>query len=84
MLERRDERELDALALFVAGVGPGEAVLDRQLLVGIRVNPDRLDKRRRGSVARRRSGPVLGSEDAARPSLDRVEARARRVDRIRR
>ena len=56
VLERCDERELDALALFVAGRGRSEAALEPQRFVGGRLDPDRLDER----LAARFSGSAGG------------------------
>ena len=44
VLERRHERELDALAQLVARLGPGQAVLEAQPLVRIGLHPDRLGR----------------------------------------
>ena len=45
VLERRDEGELDALALLVARLRTGEPVLEAQPLIGIGLHPDRFDQR---------------------------------------
>ena len=43
VLERRHERQLHALALLVTSLGPGEAV--REGAVGVGLDPDRLRER---------------------------------------
>src|SRR4029453_18917809 len=45
VLERRDERELDRLALLVASVGRGIPAGEADALVRIGVDPDRPDER---------------------------------------
>ena len=50
MLERGDEGELDRLALLVARLRCGVTVLDPELLVGVGLDPDRLDHRLAGAV----------------------------------
>ena len=45
VLEGGDEGELDRLALLVAGLGPRRFVLDEELGVGDRFDPDRLGER---------------------------------------
>ena len=70
VLERRDERQLDALALLVARLRGGVAL--REAGVGVRLDPDRLGQRLRpGSRAARRTGR---SRSGARAS---AAARAR-------
>jgi len=44
VLDRGDERELDALALLVAGDRGGELVLELDTGVRVRLEPDRLDE----------------------------------------
>ena len=58
VLHRGDEGELDRLALLVAGVGGGVAVLDLERLVGVGLEPDLL-----GRPAR----PAAGSGRPAGP-----------------
>ncbi len=73
LLERGDERELDALALLVAGLGRREPILEAHLAVGVRIDPHRLDERPAGTVVRvaggrrSRSG-ALASAGARSPS----------------
>ena len=64
VLERGDERELDALALLVASLGRGEAVLEAEPLVRVRLDPDRLDERL--GRGRRAGRPPGRSRSAAR------------------
>ena len=57
VLERRDERELDALALLVARLGAGAAVRDPRHPVGQRLEPDRLRQRLAERAVRVGGGP---------------------------
>jgi len=79
VLERRDEGELERLALLVAGLRRGVALLQPQHLVRIRFEPDRFRKRlgRLFAVAGRRP-PVVDRKDALRPAGQGVEAGVRR------
>ena len=67
MLERGDERELDGLALLVAGV-------DRQLVIRVGLNPDRLDERRSGVVVRIGGRAVVDRQNSRRAPLDQAQA----------
>ena len=88
VLERRDEGELDALALLVARLRAGEPVLDAQRLIRIGLHPDRFDEGlgqsvpwvgRRGVVDRQHAlGPALDRPQAG-VGRDRVEPRAQRA-----
>ena len=73
-LEGRDERELDRLALLVARVGRGVAVLDAEGLVGVGLDPDRLDHRLADAAVRVGRRAVVDRQDALRAPLDRVQA----------
>ena len=89
VLERRDEGELDALAPLVAGLGRRAAVLEAEPLVGIGLDPDRLDHRRAGAVVGVGGRAVVDRQHAlrARRSIAfrqvlvaiRVEPRAQRA-----
>ena len=72
-LEGGDEGELDGLALLVAGVGRGVAVLDAEGLVGVRLDPDRLDQRLADAAVRIGGRPVVDRQDPLGPALDRVQ-----------
>src|SRR5207248_5097570 len=74
-LQRRDERQLDALAALVASLGTGDAVLEPQQLVGVRLDPRRLDQRRLRAVVGIAGRAVVDREDALGPALDHLEAR---------
>jgi hypothetical protein len=78
VLERRDEGELDALALLVAGLGPGEPVLQAERVVRIRIDPERLEQGLRGPVVRVGRRAVVDGQHATRPALDRPQARVGR------
>jgi hypothetical protein len=78
MLERGDERELDALALLVAGSWRGGSVLDHEGLVGVGLEPDRLDERALRSVVRVACRAVVDPQDTLRPALDHLQARVGR------
>ena len=52
MLERRDERELEALPQLVAGLRSSGPVGHAELPIGIRLDPHRLGERPAGSLAR--------------------------------
>ena len=66
----RDERELDALALLVARLGPGRRVAEPEALVREGLDPDRLDERLGGRIVRvgrrARSRPAARAWAAAR------------------
>jgi hypothetical protein len=89
VLERGDERELDALAELDAGVGAGEAVAQAEAGVGVRLDPDRLDERLarpgvrvgRGAVVDRQHAVLLLTLDEVQAGVrgDRVEPRADRA-----
>ena len=73
-LQRRDEGQLDRLALLVAGVGRVEAVLHGEGLVRVGLHPHRLDHRLAGAVMRVRGGAVVHGEHPLGALRDRVEA----------
>ena len=75
VLQRGDERQLDALALLVARLGPGDAVAEAQALVGVGLDPHRFDERRRGPVVGVGGGAVVDREHELGPPLDRLQAR---------
>jgi hypothetical protein len=76
VLDGGDERELDALAPLVAGLGRRVALLDPEALVGVRLDPDPLDE---GPVLRRLGRrAVVRREHPLRPPRDEVERRVRR------
>ena len=89
VLERRHERQLDALAQLVARLGAGRAVLEAEALVRIGIHPDRLGRRQSESVVRvggravvEREHPLLGpprDQVEAAVGGDRVEPRAERA-----
>jgi hypothetical protein len=74
VLERDDERELDALALLVARVGAGQAVGQPERLVRVRLDPHGLDQRlaradprvRRRAVVDRQHPAWAGAGSASR------------------
>ena len=72
-LQRRDERQLDGLALLVAGVRRGVAVLDAEGLVRVRLDPDRLDQRLADAAVRVGRRAVVDRQDPLGPAVDRVE-----------
>ena len=74
MLQRGDERELDALALLVAGVRAGERVVERQLGVRVRLDPHRFGERNAGAVVRVGGRPVVDRQHQLGPALDRLQA----------
>jgi hypothetical protein len=77
VLERGDEGKLDALALLVAGLGRGIAVLEAQPLVRVGLHPDRLDERHARPVVGIGRRAVVDREHALGPALDQVEAGVR-------
>ena len=79
VLERGDERQLDALALLVARLGRRLAVADAVALVRVRLQPDGSTSGVARPVARagRRAPRSIGST-RLRPPRDRVQARVGR------
>ena len=70
VLERRHEGQLDALAALVAGLGGGAAVDEPELLVGIGLDPRRLDERAPGGSWGSAGGPwSIGSIRLGRRSM---------------
>ncbi len=63
VLEGRDEGQLDRLAALVAGVGTDQPVLELELVVGIRLDPDGLGDRH----------SRLTEGIGARPEIDRMD-----------
>ena len=78
VLERRDERQLDALALLVPSLRPDPPVRDPRHPVGQRLEPDRLGQRRAGQAVRLRRRPVVDRQHPLRPPLDHPQAAVRR------
>ena len=72
MLERSDEGKLEGLALLVASVG--RRVTSVELLVRIRLDPNRLDERLTGFEGRAARRAVVDRKDALWPPRDRVQA----------
>ena len=77
VLERGGERELDALAPLVAGLGRGEPVLEAELLVRVGLDPHGLRQRQAEPVGRLARRRLVERERPLRPPRDRVEARVR-------
>ena len=73
MLERRDEGELHSLALLVAGLGRGKAVLEAQPLVRVGLDPHRLDDRLTGPVVGIGRRAVVDRKHPLGPLLDHVQ-----------
>jgi hypothetical protein len=72
VLKRGDEGELDGLALLVASLGRGIPVFKPERLIGVRLDPYRLDERlARVVLVTRRA--VVDRQDALGPSCDRVK-----------
>ena len=74
VLQGCDERELDALALLIAGVGGGERVLEFDAPVWVGLDPDGLDERFREWIVWVGRGAVVDREHSVGPSLDRLQA----------
>jgi hypothetical protein len=74
MLKRRDEGELDRLAPLVAGLGPGESVLDAEHLVRIGLQPHRLNERRLRVIVGIAGRTVVGRQHPPGSARDQVEA----------
>jgi hypothetical protein len=77
MLERGDERELDALALLVAGLGARAPVLQSDAIVGIGLHPRRFDQRLARAVVRVGHGRVIDREHPLGPASQRLQAGVR-------
>ena len=77
LLQRRDERQLDALAQLVARRRIGDSGLVGELRVGIRLEEHRLGHRRAEVVHRRSGRTVLDGEQAARSLGRQPVARVR-------
>jgi hypothetical protein len=78
VLERGDERELDALALLVACLGLTGAALGREKVIRVGLEPDGLDDGICRRHARVRGRSVVDRQHTLRAQLDRAEARVRR------
>jgi hypothetical protein len=77
VLERGDERKLDALTLLVASLRAGRVVLHEEMLVRGGLDPHRLQDRLGRPVARIRGRAVVDRKHALGPALDRFERRVR-------
>ena len=77
VLERGDERELDALAQLVARLGPGEPVLQAELLVRVRLDPDGLRQRHARAVVGIGGRPEVDRQHPLGAPPDHVERRVR-------
>ena len=77
VLKRRDERQLDALALLVARFGPEQLVADVEGLVRVRLDPHRLDERLADAVVRVGGRSVVDRQHPLRTPRDHVQARVR-------
>jgi hypothetical protein len=78
VLQRRDERELQRLALLVASVRGRIPALEPEALVRIRLEPDRLDERLADVLAWPAGRAVADRQRALRPARVRVAAHVRR------
>ena len=74
LLQRRDKRQFDALALLVARLRRGRGIGGHDLAVGIGADPDRLEQRRPRAVVRIGGRPVVDRQHALGPPLDRLQA----------
>jgi hypothetical protein len=74
VLEGGDEGQLHALAPLVAGLGGGQPVLQAEALVGVGLQPDRLDQRLARTLVGVGGRPVVDRQHALRPPGDGVEA----------
>jgi hypothetical protein len=77
VLQRRDEGELDGLALLVASLGRGVPVLDGESLVRIRLDPHGFDERLAEISRRFGGGAVVLGKNPLRPAGDRIQANVR-------
>jgi hypothetical protein len=78
VLEHGDERELDRLALLVPGVGACVALCQPERLVGVGLQPHRLDERLADLARNLDARTEIDGQDLLRPSRDRVQADVRR------
>ena len=74
VLQCRGEGELDALALFVAGVRSEQAALEAEPFVRVGLQPDRFGHRFGGAVVGVGRGRVVDRQHPLRPPLDRLQA----------
>ena len=77
MLQRGDERQLDALASLIGRRGPGKAVLEPEQLVRIWLEPHRLDDRFAGRDVGIAGRSVIDWQHALGSPPDRVQANVR-------
>ncbi len=73
MLQGGDERELDALALLVTGLWAGQPILEAELLVGIGLDPHRLDQGLARALVRVGRRAVVDRQNALRALFDLVQ-----------
>jgi hypothetical protein len=73
LLQGCDERELDALALLIAGDGGGELVLELGPCTRVRPEPDGLDEWLRAGRVRVGRGAVVDRKDALGTALDGLQ-----------
>jgi hypothetical protein len=89
VLERGDEREFDRLALFIAGLGPGDALGEAKLAVWDWLDLARFQERRPKAVMRVGRRPIVHRQNPGKRSLvdhsqadvgrDRVQPRPQRA-----
>src|SRR5215207_1916941 len=73
MLQRRDERKLHGLALFVAGLGRRIALLEPELLIGIGLQPNRFSERLAARIAGPGGPSAVDRKQPLGPSREGVE-----------
>src|SRR5215218_4564528 len=75
VLQRGDERQLDALTLLVAGLWRGPAIHQAELLVRVGLDPDRLGQWHAGTLVGVAGRAVVDRQDLLRTLVDQVQAR---------
>jgi hypothetical protein len=78
VLERGDERELDALALLVVRIRAGGRGVEAQSPVWIGLDPDRFDDGLAGAVVRIGGRAIVDGKHQLWPALDSPQAYVRR------
>jgi hypothetical protein len=73
MLQRGDERELHGLTLLIASVGRGKPAPDSDLLVGIRLEPNRLDDGLRRRIVAPDRTSAVDRQSSFGPSSEHVQ-----------